>query len=179
MDRLFIDLCSKGISVTECTDSGSKGYLYPSSVKFPRYLACTRYGFVKRLLNSENKSRYLDYCGELYSCSDLSCGITYLEVAYLLYFVGGRSRVLDWSSVACDRSVSVEVKISSNGVVEECLYPYLRSYSIEKFISLIIEGKEPIPMPMYCAWCDLLASGVVKDSDMFRYVPVDILDKLV
>ena len=136
--------------------------------------------FIYKLLSASggNEDLYIKYCKGLYSEKDMKKGITWAEVAYLLYYVGGLDRSLKWGSIKPIKGYRVCVlQELSNGakIVNEKLALYKNRLDMEYYIKAIIRGERYIPLPLYCSYIDLLnrkedIEADISIEDMFRKV---------
>lgn len=123
------------------------------------------------------KGRYLEYCKGLYSEMDMKRGITWSEVAYLLYYVGGLDRKLRWSDIKPKEGYKVCVlqEISDGRkVVNEKLAMYKNRLDMEYYIKAIVSGKRYIPLPLYCSFIELMNNDgleiELKEDMMFKKI---------
>ena len=129
----------------------------------PEYKAVPRRDFLIKLLTSVEGSdaKYSVYAKGLYSAEDMHKGITWCEVAYLLYYVGGINHVLDWRNITPEPKYNVcvlqEVVVDKK-VINEKLAMYKSRLDMESYIGSLIGGKRYIPLPLYCAYIDLVAN---------------------
>lgn len=150
-------------------------------------LAVSRRDFIFKLLSMSDSciERYSEYCKNLYSYDDMSRGITLCEVAYLIYYVGGVSRTLDWSSINPGNSFKVCVLQeldNSRKVINEKLAMYKNRLDMDSYIKSMRTGARYIPLPLYCAFVDFMNNGdvdiVTDESFFFKKLSKSELDRL-
>lgn len=156
--------------------------------------AVSRGEFIFKLLSllekqgSDLESKYSFFCKGLYSESDLKKGITWSEAAYLLYYVGELGRCLDWKSIKPKEGYRICVLqevVHGRKVINEKLAMYKNRLDMEYYIRSIVKGDRFIPLPLYCAYYDLISSGSLDGiaelnlSMMFRKVSEDEFNRLL
>lgn len=150
-------------------------------------LAVSRRDFIFKLLSMSDSciERYSEYCKDLYSYDDMSRGITLCEVAYLIYYVGGVSRTLDWGSINPGKSFKVCVLQeldNSRKVINEKLAMYKNRLDMDSYIKSMRTGARYIPLPLYCAFVDFMNNGdvdiVTDESFFFKKLSKSELDRL-
>lgn len=124
-------------------------------------IAISRGDFIFKLLSMSDEcvEKYKIYGKGLYSSSDMFRGITLAEVAYLVYYVGGVSRTLNWGSIKPSENFKVCVLqelLNGKKVINEKLAMYKNRIDMEYYIKAIRDGKRYIPLPLYCAFIDLI-----------------------
>lgn len=129
----------------------------------PEYKAVPRRDFIIKLLTSveDIEDSYSVYAKGLYSSRDMGKGITWAEVAYLLYYVGKVDRLLDWRDIKPDPNYHVCVLqeiVDNRKVLNEKLAMYKNRIDMESYINSIISGKRYIPLPLYCAYVELISN---------------------
>lgn len=126
----------------------------------PDKKAVSRIDFLKALLsNVDCKENYLKYAKGLYSKNDMERGITLGEAAYLLYYVAGLDKTLDWNSIKPENGLGVCVLKEMSGNESrlcEQLAKYKNKKEMEYYIKAMKCGERYIPLPMYCAYVDFL-----------------------
>lgn len=155
----------------------------------PEELAVPREDFLMLLLNigEENQKNYLEYGKGLYSSKDIKKGITWAEVAYLLYYVGGIKKSLDWNSIKPrkeDRVCVLNDITDGKKRLNVKLADYKNRLDMEYYIKAIIDGNRYIPLPMYCAFVDLCSNDDISELDlnidmMFKKISKQELSKLI
>ena len=142
--------------------------------------------FIYKLLSEsgeESKDNYLKYCKGLYSERDMNRGITWAEASYLIYFVGGLEKSLDWNTIKPTKGFKVSVVqdiISGQKYISDRLASYKNRLDMEYYIKAIIKGERYVPFPLYCAFKDLENKGVcpVDEVNMFRKMSEKELEEL-
>lgn len=124
-------------------------------------IAISRGDFIFKLLSMSDEcvEKYKIYGKGLYSSSDMLRGITLAEVAYLVYYVGGVSRTLNWGSIKPSENLKVCVLqelLNGKKVINEKLAMYKNRIDMEYYIKATRDGKRYIPLPLYCAFIDLI-----------------------
>ena len=210
MGRLSVEMIKDNIVVTRFE---SAGYVIPDNISQKKQvvaiinsnldsedvsetsipvdkLAVPRKEFITKLLSisSECQERYSVYGKGLYSLKDMEKGITWAEVAYLLYYVGGLDRVLDWNAITPRENdrvcVLYEVVSEVNRKLDVKLASYKNRLDMENYIKSIISGGRYIPLPMYCSFVDLCDNGdVIEEIEldidmMFKKISVAEFNKL-
>lgn len=182
MGRIIAEMLNNEIVVTRYESSG--GFIIPDNISqkknlvaiikgnldedekieelLPEELAVSREEFLMVLLDKseECQKRYLEYGKGLYSSRDVKKGITWAEVAYLVYYVGGIDKSLDWNSIKPrkeDRVCILNEIVDGKKKLDAKLADYKNRLDMEYYIKSIIGGNRYIPLPMYCAFVDLCA----------------------
>lgn len=180
MGRIFVDMVKDNIVITRYV---SDGFVIPENISQKRRVVaiiesnldldkdCTplpedrvavpREDFLTTILGygEENQVRYFTYGKGLYSMNDMRRGITWAEVAYLLYYIGGLDKVLNWREVKplSNYNVCVLHEISDGRkILDEKLADYKNRLDMEYYIKLMASGSRYVPLPMYCSFVDLL-----------------------
>lgn len=138
-------------------------------------IAISRGDFIFKLLSMSDEcvEKYKIYGKGLYSSSDMLRGITLAEVAYLVYYIGGVSRTLNWGSIKPSENFKVCVLqelLNGKKVINEKLAMYKNRIDMEYYIKAIRDGKRYIPLPLYCAFIDLINNpdvGLELDESLF------------
>lgn len=158
--------------INENLDRDKEDELPPS----PEDRVVPRSEFILKLLGSGDdsfKTRYSQYARGLYSVNDMGKGITWCEVAYLLYYVGGLPRMLDWNSIQpkVGKKVCVlhEIRQGSK-IIDERLSNYKNRLDMEVYINALKNGKRYIPMPLFCSFVDLMNRNIsgFGEASMFK-----------
>ena len=194
MGRIFAEMLNDKIVVTRY--ESSDGFVIPNSISqkknlvaiingnldedekntelSPEEIAVSREEFLLVLLSSgeECQKNYLEYGKGLYSSRDVKKGITWAEVAYLLHYVGGIKKSLDWNDIRPrkeDRVCVLNEIVDGKKKLDVKLADYKNRLDMEYYIKSIINGNRYIPLPMYCAFEDLCANDgldIELNSDM-------------
>lgn len=142
-------------------------------------LAVPRQEFIEMLLklNKNCQEAYKIYGKGLYSYKDLAKGITWAEVAYLLYYIGGIKRTVDWGDIKPqkeDRVCVLNEIVNNQKNLDEKLADYKNRLDMANYIKAIIKRDRYIPLPMYCAFSDLLLNDSInialQKEDMFKKI---------
>lgn len=179
MGRIFVEMIQDNLVVTKYE---SDGFVIPDNISQKKkvvaliennldldktedflsddMLAVPREEFLSTLLSfgEECQEKYVTYGKGLYSITDMKRGITWAEVAYLLYYVGGVQRVLDWREIRPVSTHKVCVLHEVNDgrkILDEKLADYKSRLDMEHYIKLIVSGNRYIPLPLYCSYIDL------------------------
>lgn len=155
----------------------------------PSDIAVPRGEFLYKLLSmvDDEGAKYSEYAKGLYSSKDMNRGITWSEVAYLLYYVGGLKKTLDWRKITPVDGYKVCVLQEINNghkVVNEKLAMYKNRIDMEYYLNSIRLGERFIPLPLYCAYCDLVEKSkeelefILDMSMMFKKVSEEELSML-
>lgn len=208
MGKIIVEVVNDSVIITEYT---TKGFVIPDKISqvveevpvklkgtkikgkpvselSPDMLAYTRGDFIMNLLSYDtvNVTRYRTFCQELYSEKDQKRGITWGEVAYLLYYVGGLERNYDWNEIKPDKDLRIGIlKEEHNGEIklDECLGHYRNSLSFDDYITKMRCGVRPIPLIMYNSFVNfVMAYGVdfgVNISMLFKKVSVVEIEKVL
>ena len=184
MGRIFSELADNEIIVTKYE---SNGFIIPDKLSQEKIevmtkliddnldredsssLSCnsdtgvSRREFLFKLLGMSDEclKKYSKYGKGLYSFEDMNRGITLCEVAYLVYYVGGVDRVLDWNNIKESEKYKVCVLlelVNGKKIVNEKLAMYKNSIDMENYIKSIRSGKRFIPLPLYCAYMDFISN---------------------
>ena len=124
-------------------------------------IAVGRGEFLFRLLSMSDEcvDKYSIYGKGLYSSNDMNKGITLAEVAYLVYYVGGIKRTLNWSNIKPIKKFKVCVLqelVEGKKLINEKLAMYKNRQDMEYYIKSIRNGERFIPLPLYCAYVDFM-----------------------
>lgn len=138
-------------------------------------IAISRETFLFKLLSMSDEcvDRYSIYGKGLYSSNDMKKGITLSEVAYLVYYVGGISRTLNWSEIKPSSNYKVCVLqelVDGKKLINEKLAMYKNRVDMEYYIKSIRDGNRFIPLPLYCSFIDLINNSDIDfhiDKSMF------------
>lgn len=151
-------------------------------------IAISRGDFIFKLLSMSDEcvEKYKTYGKGLYSSNDMLRGITLAETAYLLYYVGGVSRTLNWGNIRPSGNFKVCVLqelVNDKKVVNEKLAMYKNRIDMEYYIKAIRDGKRYIPLPLYCSFVDLINNPDVDidldESMLFKRLSKSELEKLL
>lgn len=151
-------------------------------------IAVCRKDFILRLLSMDDDciNNYAIFGKGLYSSNDMSRGITIAEVAYLLYYIGGVRRTLVWDNIKPSSSFKVCVLqdiIDGKRLINEKLALYKNRLDMEYYIKSMRIGKRYIPLPLYCAFIDLINNPEVDldltESDFFKKLSKSEFDSLL
>lgn len=131
-------------------------------------LAVCRGDFIFRLLSMSDEcvNKYSIYGKGLYSSDDMMKGITLAEVAYLVYYVGGIKRTLNWGNIKPSERFKVCVLqelVNGKKLINEKLAMYKNRVDMEYYIKCMRNGSRYIPLPLYCAFVDFMNN---KDVDI-------------
>lgn len=148
------DIVSRSISDNLDTDDKDK-------ILSSDEIAVGRGEFLFRLLSMSNEcvDKYSIYGKGLYSSNDMNKGITLAEVAYLVYYVGGINRTLNWSNIKPSKKFKVCVLqelVEGKKLINEKLAMYKNRQDMEYYIKSIRNGERFIPLPLYCAYVDFM-----------------------
>lgn len=148
------DIVSRSISDNLDTDDKDK-------ILSSDEIAVGRGEFLFRLLSMSNEcvDKYSIYGKGLYSSNDMNKGITLAEVAYLVYYVGGIKRTLNWSNIKPSKKFKVCVLqelVEGKKLINEKLAMYKNRQDMEYYIKSIRNGERFIPLPLYCAYVDFM-----------------------
>lgn len=138
-------------------------------------IAISRGDFIFRLLSMSDEcvEKYSTYGKGLYSSNDMLRGITLAEVAYLVYYVGGIKRTLNWGNIKPSRKFKVCVLqelVEGKKLINEKLAMYKNRQDMEYYIKSIRNGERFIPLPLYCAFVDFMNNkdvGLELTEDLF------------
>lgn len=155
------DIVSRSISDNLDTDDKDK-------ILSSDEIAVGRGEFLFRLLSMSDEcvDKYSIYGKGLYSSNDMNKGITLAEVAYLVYYVGGINRTLNWSNIKPSKKFKVCVLqelVEGKKLINEKLAMYKNRQDMEYYIKSIRNGERFIPLPLYCAYVDFMNN---KDVDL-------------
>lgn len=148
------DIVSRSISDNLDTDDKDK-------ILSSDEIAVGRGEFLFRLLSMSDEcvDKYSIYGKGLYSSNDMNKGITLAEVAYLVYYVGGIKRTLNWSNIKPSKKFKVCVLqelVEGKKLINEKLAMYKNRQDMEYYIKSIRNGERFIPLPLYCAYVDFM-----------------------
>lgn len=148
------DIVSRSISDNLDTDDKDK-------ILSSDEIAVGRGEFLFRLLSMSDEcvDKYSIYGKGLYSSNDMNKGITLAEVAYLVYYVGGIKRTLNWSNINPSKKFKVCVLqelVEGKKLINEKLAMYKNRQDMEYYIKSIRNGERFIPLPLYCAYVDFM-----------------------
>ncbi len=148
------DIVSRSISDNLDTDDKDK-------ILSSDEIAVGRGEFLFRLLSMSDEcvDKYSIYGKGLYSSNDMNKGITLAEVAYLVYYVGGIKRTLNWSNIKPSKKFKVCVLqelVEGRKLINEKLAMYKNRQDMEYYIKSIRNGERFIPLPLYCAYVDFM-----------------------
>lgn len=190
MGRIFVEMISGNIVVTRYE---SDGFVIPDNISQKKkvvaiinsnldsdkkdeqipleQLAVPREEFLSTLLGLSEKcqEKYITYGKGLYSMEDMRKGITWAEVAYLLYYVGGIDKSLDWNSIRPrqeDRVCVLHEIVYGKKGLDEKLASYKNRLDMEYYIRSIISGSRYIPLPLYCSFVDLCNNDSVSELNL-------------
>lgn len=138
-------------------------------------ISVSREDFIFSLLSMSDEciERYSVYGKGLYSSSDMIRGITLAEVAYLVYYVGGVERTLNWDNIEPSKKFKICVLqelIDGEKLINEKLSMYKNRVDMEYYIKSIRDGKRFIPIQLYCSFIDLANNpdvDIALDENLF------------
>lgn len=150
--------------------------------------AVFRRDFIYKLLsiNDECIKRFEVYGKGLYSYDDLNKGITWSEVAYLLHYVAGLDKSINWNTINPVKYKVCVLHEVTNGskILNHKISMYKNRLDMEGYIKSMVTGKRYIPLPLYCSFIDLCYNSKYKEDfglneDMlFKKVSISDLNKI-